>query len=190
MRIILAIAATALAGSLLACSRSQPQADYSSNSLEPSEPMLQAPLRGQDDPGYLPPPPPDGDYSQDYPPPTGPDAYRSRDYAPPPGPDAYGSRDYPPLPGPAYRSRGYSPPPGSYSGAGAAPPGSSRMVWRASPRWAEIRKGDNSPPPRRTKEPDSFEAAREKADDVGVENLTSDDISGLTPEQLKLLRGY
>ena len=64
------------------------------------------------------------------------------------------------------------------------------MVWRASPRWAEIRKGENSPPPRRKKEPDSFAAARDKADDVGVENLTSDDISGLTPEQLKLLRGY
>ena len=35
-----------------------------------------------------------------------------------------------------------------------------------------------------------FKAARAKAEKVGVDKLTQEDIEGLTPEQIKQLRGY
>jgi len=40
-------------------------------------------------------------------------------------------------------------------------------------------------------DPDAkLKAAQTKAEEVGVENLSQEDIAGLTPDQLKLLRGY
>jgi hypothetical protein len=45
----------------------------------------------------------------------------------------------------------------------------------------------------KTKIPDleaKFKAAQAKAKKIGVENLTKDDIAGLSPAQLKVLRGY
>ncbi|MGH9554097.1 MAG: hypothetical protein ACRD3W_32265 [Terriglobales bacterium] len=35
-----------------------------------------------------------------------------------------------------------------------------------------------------------FKAARSKAKEVGVENLSEDDVEGLSPAQLRELRGY
>jgi hypothetical protein len=35
-----------------------------------------------------------------------------------------------------------------------------------------------------------FKAVQVKAEKIGVENLTQDDIAGLSPAQLKVLRGY
>jgi hypothetical protein len=45
----------------------------------------------------------------------------------------------------------------------------------------------------KTKSPDpedKFKAVQAKAEKIGVENLTEDDIAGLSPAQLKVLRGY
>ena len=57
------------------------------------------------------------------------------------------------------------------------------MVLQSSPRRAAVK----------TKIPDletKFKAAQAKAKKIGVENLTKDDIAGLSPAQLKVLRGY
>jgi hypothetical protein len=62
------------------------------------------------------------------------------------------------------------------------------MVWRSSPRWATV-KGKDRPAPK----PDSeakFKAAKAKAEKVGVENLSKEDVEGLTLAQIKELRGY
>jgi hypothetical protein len=45
----------------------------------------------------------------------------------------------------------------------------------------------------KTKSPDpeaKFKTVQAKAKRIGVENLTKDDIAGLSPPQLKVLRGY
>jgi hypothetical protein len=51
-----------------------------------------------------------------------------------------------PLPGDASAPMAISPPPagtdGSSSYAGSTPPNSGKMVWKASPRWAEVRGND------------------------------------------------
>jgi hypothetical protein len=57
------------------------------------------------------------------------------------------------------------------------------MVFQSSSRRAVVK----------TKSPDSeakFEAVRAKAKKIGIENLTKDDIAGLSAAQLKVLRGY
>lgn len=63
------------------------------------------------------------------------------------------------------------------------------MVWRPSPRWAAVKKKPRTsgakPDPQA-----KFKAAQAKAAKVGVENLTKEDIEGLTLEQIKDLRGY
>jgi hypothetical protein len=66
------------------------------------------------------------------------------------------------------------------------------LGWHTSPRWAAINGKDalvdcdaacNDP---RAK----FKAAKAKAKKVGVENLSQDDVKGLSQAQLKELRGY
>jgi hypothetical protein len=62
------------------------------------------------------------------------------------------------------------------------------MVWRSSPRWATV-KGKDRP----ASKPDpqaKFKAAKAKAEKVGVENLSKEDVDGLTLAQIKELRGY
>ena len=62
------------------------------------------------------------------------------------------------------------------------------MVWRSSPRWATTKRKD-----RAVAKPDpeaKFKAAQAKAAKVGVENLSKEDVEGLTLAQLKELRGY
>jgi hypothetical protein len=62
------------------------------------------------------------------------------------------------------------------------------MVWRPSPRWATVKSKDRAAP-----KPDpqaKFKAAKAKAEKVGVENLSKEDVDGLTLAQIKELRGY
>jgi hypothetical protein len=64
--------------------------------------------------------------------------------------------------------------------------------WHASPRWAEI-KGEDAlvDCDAACLDPHAkFKAAKSKATKVGVENLSEDDVKGLTPAQLRELRGY
>jgi hypothetical protein len=64
-----------------------------------------------------------------------------------------------------------------------SPQSDGHMVLQSSPHRVAVK----------TKSPDpeaKFKAAQAKAEKIGVENLTKDDIAGLSPAQLKLLRGY
>jgi hypothetical protein len=93
------------------------------------------------------------------------------------------------------------PPPAGYA---AAPPSSlsngqslnaaeaAQLGWHASPRWTEI-KGEDAlvDCDAACRDPHAkFKAAKSKATKVGVENLSEDDVKGLTPAQLRELRGY
>jgi hypothetical protein len=64
-----------------------------------------------------------------------------------------------------------------------------RLVWKSSPRWATV-KGEASTPAVKRASQTKFKDAQAKAAEVGVENLTGEDIAGLTPAQIKQLRGY
>jgi hypothetical protein len=93
------------------------------------------------------------------------------------------------------------PPPAGYA---ALPPASAsndqsvnaaevaQLGWHTSPRWAAIKGKDAlldcdaaCRDPRA-----KFKAAKSKAKKVGVENLSEGDVKGLSPAQLKELRGY
>jgi hypothetical protein len=67
-------------------------------------------------------------------------------------------------------------------------PAAEQLGWHASPRWAAIKRNGV------LLEPDDaqakFKAAQRKASKVGVENLSEADLEGLTPAQLRALRGY
>jgi hypothetical protein len=63
------------------------------------------------------------------------------------------------------------------------------MEWRASPRWAAV-KGAARPSAVGPDSEATFKAAQAKAAKVGVENLTKEDIAGLSSAQIKQLRGY
>jgi hypothetical protein len=67
-----------------------------------------------------------------------------------------------------------------------------RLVWKSSPRWATVKSNAKSEGTgvAKRKPPDKFKLAQAKAAEVGVENLTAEDIEGLTSEQIKELRGY
>jgi hypothetical protein len=93
-------------------------------------------------------------------------------YAPPPPPVAYA-----PPPGPYGRS--------SYA-VSETPPPAAPMTWHASKRWAEVKTGARDGQDSQAK----FKAAQAKAAKLGVENLTKEDVDGLTVAQLKELRGY
>jgi hypothetical protein len=107
-------------------------------------------------------------------------------YLPPP--PAYGpapSAVFAPLPPPT----AYSPAPSmrygksTYARSETSPQSDGHVVLQSSPRRAAVK----------TKIPDldaKFKAAQAKAKKIGVENLTKDDIAGLSPAQLKVLRGY
>jgi hypothetical protein len=62
------------------------------------------------------------------------------------------------------------------------------MVWRTSPRWATVKTGARTSAKKDSQA--KFKAAQAKAAKVGVENLSKDDINGLSDAQLKELRGY
>jgi hypothetical protein len=69
------------------------------------------------------------------------------------------------------------------------------MVWQKSPRWATSKEKPRTaavkPKAKVKPDPDAkFKAAQAKAVEVGVENLSKEDIEGLTLAQLKELRGY
>ena len=148
---------------------------------------------------YAPPPPAqtygNGSYARaDMPPALPPRTY---------GGAPYGRADVPPqVPPPhAYSdaSNGRAdvpqqvPPPHTYDGAsyGRAdvPQQDQRLVWKSSPRWATVKGEANTPAVKRVPQT-KFKDAQAKAAEVGVENLTGEDIAGLTPAQIKQLRGY
>lgn len=130
--------------------------------------------------------------------------------APPPqsyGRAPYGRADVPPqIPPP--RVYGGSPygradvlpqvsPPHGYGGAsyGRAdvPQQDQQLVWKSSPRWATIKSNakreDHAGPAKRDAQ-SKLRLAQAKAAKVGVENLTGEDIEGLSSAELKELRGY
>lgn len=91
---------------------------------------------------------------------------------------------------------GYAPSAGHASVAGSADE-AGRLGWHASPRWAAIKgngmliETDDTSAIFKSADPRSkFKAAKAKAEKVGVENLSDEDVEGLTPAQVKELRGY
>ena len=72
-----------------------------------------------------------------------------------------------------------------------------RLGWHASPRWAAIKgngmlvESEDRLSTSKSADPRAkFKAAKAKAEKVGIENLSDKDVEGLTPTQLKELRGY
>jgi hypothetical protein len=133
--------------------------------------------------------------------PPPPEYYGPVVYGPPEydGPVAYGPPD-------SYRPHGYYGPPGSYRPRSYAPPTEpDRYGDHAYPRpktQSPAASQASRPAPTRTAaakaattpakpDPDArFKAVQAKAKRVGVERLTQKDIEGLSPEQIKQLRGY
>jgi hypothetical protein len=128
-------------------------------------------------------------------------------YAPLPPAQTYGNASYahagmpPALPPRTYGGAPYGradvppqvPPPhanddASYERADV-PQQDQRLVWKSSPRWATVKGEANAPAVKRVSQT-KFKDAQAKAAEVGVENLTGEDIAGLTPAQIKQLRGY
>jgi hypothetical protein len=128
-------------------------------------------------------------------------------YAPPPPAQTYGNASYahagmpPALPPRTYGGAPYGradvppqvPPPHAYddasNGRADVPQQEQRLVWKSSPRWATVKGEANTPAVKRVSQT-KFKDAQAKAAEVGVENLTGEDIAGLTPAQIKQLRGY
>ncbi len=160
---------------------SMPQAPYGRSSYAQSEPL--PPVAGYESPppsGYAPGPPPPGGYA------PGPAPYGRSNAAQYEGP-----RDIRP-PAPVYAPP--APPPYGRSpyAQDGGPQQDARLEWRASPRWATVNAAKKKPSTS-TPKPDveaTFKAAAAKAADVGVENLTQEDIAGLSAEQITQLRGY
>jgi hypothetical protein len=98
-----------------------------------------------------------------------PGSYRPRSYGPPPGPDRYGDRAYP---------RPKTPPPAAAYERRPAPTRSATA--KTGPVTAPAEKNADA----------RFKAVQAKAKRVGVQLLTQKDIEGLSPEQIKQLRGY
>ena len=128
-------------------------------------------------------------------------------YAPLPPAQTYGNGSYahagmpPALPPRTYGGAPYGradvppqvPPPHAYDdasdGRADMPQQEQRLVWKSSPRWATVKGEANAPAVKRVSQT-KFKDAQAKAAEVGVENLTGEDIAGLTPAQIKQLRGY
>ena len=128
-------------------------------------------------------------------------------YAPLPPAQTYGNASYahagmpPALPPRTYGGAPYGradvppqvPPPHAYddasNGRADVPQQNQRLVWKSSPRWATVKGEANAPAVKRVSQT-KFKDAQAKAAEVGVENLTGEDIAGLTPAQIKQLRGY
>jgi hypothetical protein len=165
MRKVLRIMAVAAAGlTLLACNR-------------PPQPPREA--------VYSPPP------AQTY----GNAPYAHGDMPPAPRPQTYGGAPYgradiPPQISPAPRPQTYG---GAPYGRADVSEQEQRLVWKSSPRWATIKRNAKREADTGTAKHEAqskLKLAQAKAAKVGVENLTGDDIDGLTPEELKQLRGY
>jgi hypothetical protein len=128
-------------------------------------------------------------------------------YAPLPPAQTYGNGSYahagmpPALPPRTYGGAPYGradvppqvPPPHAYddatNGRADVAQQEQRLVWKSSPRWATVKGEANAPAVKRVSQT-KFKDAQAKAAEVGVENLTGEDIAGLTPAQIKQLRGY
>jgi hypothetical protein len=90
---------------------------------------------------------------------------------PPPGPMAYSS--------PPSTRYGKS----SYARSETLPRSDAQLAAQSSPRRSEVKATKTDPEAK-------FKAVQVKAEKIGVENLTEDDVAGLSPAQLKVLRGY
>jgi hypothetical protein len=117
--------------------------------------------------------------------------YAHGDMPPAPRPQTYGGAPYgradvPPQIPPAPRPQTYG---GAPYGRADVSEQEQRLVWKSSPRWATVKGEANTPAVKRVSQT-KFKDAQAKAEKVGVENLTSEDIAGLTPAQIKELRGY
>ena len=146
---------------------------------------------------YAPPPPPSYGSASDggvYVPPAPPPTYGSASYGradvPPQYPPRrnydgapYGRPDVPPQ-YPATRSYGSA----AY-GRADMPDQDQRLVWKSSPRWATAKPKAKTSVVKRDPQA-KFKAAQAKAAEVGVENLTKEDIDGLNLAEIKQLRGY
>ena len=112
------------------------------------------------------------------------------DYAGPP-PGAYAPR--PPMGYAPPPPEAYARPPGPYGRHSYAeaepPPPAGPMKWQASKRWAAVKPGAGESTVGQDQDA-KFKAAQAKAAKVGVENLTKEDVDGLTVAQIKELRGY
>jgi hypothetical protein len=116
---------------------------------------------------------------------------REAAYAPQPA-QTYGNAPYAhgDMPPPAPRPQTYG---GAPYGRADVSEQEQRLVWKSSPRWATIKRNAKREADTGTAKQDAqskLKLAQAKAAKVGVENLTGDDIDGLTPEELKQLRGY
>ena len=96
---------------------------------------------------------------------------------------SYGSADVPPQ-HPPTRSYGSTP-----YGRADMPDQDQRLVWKSSPRWATAKPKAKTSVVKRDPQA-KFKAAQAKAAEVGVENLTKEDIDGLNLAEIKQLRGY
>jgi hypothetical protein len=110
--------------------------------------------------------------------------------APPPqsyGRAPYGRADVPPqIPPPRVHG-------GSPYGRADVPQQDQQLVWKSSPRWATIKsnaKREAHAGPAKRDAQSKLRLAQAKAAKVGVENLTGEDIEGLSSAELKELRGY
>ena len=64
-----------------------------------------------------------------------------------------------------------------------------QLGWRASPRWATVKRQPSTRAVK--KDPEAkFKAAQAKAEKLGVHTLTEQDIAGLSPAQITQIRGY
>lgn len=138
--------------------------------------------------------------------PPPPDYYGPVDYGPPDydGPVGYGPPDsyrpYPPRsygPPGSYRPRSYGAPPQAPDRYGDRayqrpnmPPTAAAQERRPGPTRTATAKARPAAAPVKPDPDARFKAVQAKAKRVGVERLTQKDIEGLSPEQIKQLRGY
>jgi hypothetical protein len=178
MRKVLRVSALIAAGmALLSCAQRPAEVAYAPPpEADAPPPVVRAPLPPV---AYAPPPP----------------GYGARGYAPPPdyaGPPPVAYAPRPPMGYAPPPPEAYAPPPGPYgrrSYAQSEPPPAGSMKWQASKRWAEVKPGAGASTVGQDQNT-KFKAAQAKAAKVGVENLTKEDVDGLTVAQIKELRGY
>ena len=107
----------------------------------------------------------------------------------------YGRADVPPqYPATQYGRRAPQHPPARGDGStpyarADMPDQDQRLVWKSSPRWATAKSKANIGVVKRDTQA-KFKEVQAKAAEVGVENLTNEDIDGLNLAEVKQLRGY
>jgi len=111
-------------------------------------------------------------------------------FVPPPPPQYYGPEEY-------YGPEAYGPPPGTpnWYGRGAysrprTPPPAASHGARSEPTRSATAKTGAPTSTVAQKSETKFKAAQAKAKRLGVAALTQEDIAGLSPEQIKQIRGY